>query len=192
MPNIESLSEENTSGGCSPEASKCHTICQAVKVNIGSKSFKKISSGKDDTFNSKTQQNYPSATQPTKIVRNYAKVLCTFACSGMSLPYLKKIVDNNYKNTVEIEDFQDYIRNKKEQATSILSLRSLLLIDVNDEEVQKLYKKVFADISVIFLKFYAVNWIFNGKVKHKIEHLKCRHKMIRRVRNPELFTFLRG
>ena len=168
------------------QPSSPNTIYHPLKVNIGSKSKKKSLKVEEDT------RSRNLVTQPTKIVRNYAKIFCSFASSGMATPYLKNLIATKYRDKIELEKFQKFIYNKKEHTFSILTLRTLLLIHPNDEELIKEYKKLFADISIIFLKFYAVNWIFNSKIKHRIEHLKCRQKMIRRVRNPELFTYLKG
>jgi len=133
-----------------------------------------------------------NAIRGTKIVRNYAKALCSFAYSEMALTYLKDIIAKNYNDCLEIESFQKFIREKKGKTASILSLRSLLMQDEDDTEKERVYKQVFTEISVVFIKFFAVNWIFSGKVKYRLEHLKYRHKMLRRIRNPEHFTYLKS
>jgi len=133
-----------------------------------------------------------NAIRGTKIVRNYAKALCSFAYSDMALTYLKDIISKKYNDSLEVESFRKYIREKKGKTASILSLRSLLMEDDDDTEKERIYKQIFTEISVVFIKFFAVNWIFSGKVKYRLEHLKYRHKMLRRIRNPEHFTYLKS
>ena len=166
-------------------------ICYPVKVNIGSKTQSKVV-GQEENSILKKGPRALSAYQGTKIVRNYAQVLCSFGSSIMAKSFLKKLIEQKYNGLVEIEAFQLYIRRKKESTQSMASLRDLLTVKQDETELEISYKRLFSDISVVFLKFFAVNWIFSGKVKHKLDHLKCRHKMIRRVRNPEYFTFLKG
>ena len=127
-----------------------------------------------------------------KIIRNYAKALCAFAHSTMAMPYLVSIMDKNFTSNQEIEGFKKFIKQKKRNIGSIESLKVLLIVKSNDTKKEQIYKELFSEISVVFLKFFAVNWLFSGKVKHRLEHLKYRHKMLRRVQNPELFTFLKG
>jgi len=52
-------------------------------------------------------------------------------------------------------------------------------------------KRGFAEVGEVFIKNFSVNWAFHSRVFHKEAHLKFRYKMLRRVRNPELFTYLK-
>ena len=133
-----------------------------------------------------------SAAKGTKIVRNYAKALCSFAASDMAIPYLKDMISKDFQGKADIAGFQKHMKDQKGKTASISSLRGLLMINKNDTEREKAYKQMFSQISILFLKFFAVNWIFSGKVKYRLEHLKYRQKMLRRVRNPEFFTYLKS
>jgi len=133
-----------------------------------------------------------NSVRGTKIVRNYAKALCSFAYSDLALSYLQEIMKEQYNDTVEAEGFRRYIKEKKRNTASISSLRDLLLESDNDSENEKKYKQIFAEISIIFIKFFSVNWIFSGKMKYRLEHVKYRHRMLRRIRNPEFFTYLKS
>ena len=165
-------------------------VTRPVKVNIGSKPSPKHTN--EDALSDTKTESGSSCSQGTKIVRNYGKALCSFAFSEEGAPFLKDIIEKRFHNDVDMKAFQDFIRGRKEHTTSILTLRALLLVDKNDGEDIKAFKRIFREMSVIFLKFYAVNWIFNGKIKHKIDHLRCRPKMLRRIRNPEFFTNLKS
>ena len=51
-------------------------------------------------------------------------------------------------------------------------------------------KRVFKAIGIIFIRDFTVNWVYNSKIADKLTHLKYRFKMLRRVQNPEFFTYL--
>ena len=128
----------------------------------------------------------------TKIVRNYAKALCSFASSDIALPYLKNTINSKYQGSIDIGNFQKYMKEKKGNTASIQSLRKMLMIEVGDSNDERAYKEIFKELSIIFIKYFSVNWIFSGKVKYRLEHIRYRHKMLRRVLNPQYFTYLKG
>jgi len=126
------------------------------------------------------------------IVKNYGKALCAFASSAIAVPYLENIIaKNNFACNVKPGGFMSFIKSKKETINSIESLRKLLVVYEGDTNQITAYKKVFQEISVVFLKYFAVNWIFGGKLMHKNAHLQFRFKMLRRIQDPEHFTYLK-
>jgi len=124
------------------------------------------------------------------IVKNYGKAICSFACSDIGKPYLQSVLEKN-KIQQKQKEFIAYICKVKESIDSIQSFRSLLLITENDPEDMIAYKKAFAAIGEIFIKYFSVNWIYSGRITHKDTHLKFRFKMLRRIQNPEFFTYLK-
>lgn len=64
----------------------------------------------------------------------------------------------------------------------------MLIIHEYDSLELALFKKVFKELCIIFIKNYSVNWIFSGKIGHKDVHLHARAKMLRRIKHPEFFT----
>jgi len=60
-------------------------------------------------------------------------------------------------------------------------------IDEDSDDIKKA-KIIFKELSEIFLKYFAVNWIFSGKSSNKISLLKSRFEMLRRVQNPMQFV----
>jgi len=124
------------------------------------------------------------------IVKNYGKAICSFACSEIGKPYLDSVLE---KNNIQQKhkEFIAYICKVKESIDSIQSFRSLLLITENDTDDMIAYKRAFAAIGEIFIKYFSVNWIFSGRITHKDTHLKFRFKMLRRIQNPEFFTYLK-
>jgi len=123
------------------------------------------------------------------IVKNYGKAMCSFAAADMSFQYLLPLAK---RENIKTDRFREYFRCKKELVGSIESFRNLYIEDDTDNEEIKAFKRVFKEISMIFIKFFSVNWIFNGKLTQKQAHLKYRFKMLRRIKNPELFTYLKG
>ena len=125
------------------------------------------------------------------IVKNYGKALCSFASSKVAVPYLANIMERAELKSVKIPIFAQHIKSKKEKLNSIESLRKLLVPEPSDDAETREFKILFKEISIIFLKYFAVNWIFGGRLTHKNAHLKYRFKMLRRIQNPEHFTYLK-
>jgi len=123
------------------------------------------------------------------VVKNYGKAMCSFAYSDLARPYLEPIVK---EEKVTVDGFSEWIQDNKERVDSIDSLRWLLLPTPKEDEDTVKYKRVFQKISEIFLKFFSLNWIYSGRLTHKETHLSFRRKMLRRVKNPVLFTYLRN
>ena len=121
------------------------------------------------------------------VVKNYGKAMCTFAYSDIAEPYLAPLLK---KEQITREEFIEWIQNNKERVDGIERLRGLLLVSPQDEPLLASYKRVFQKISETFLKYFCVNWIYGGKLTHRETHLSVMFKMQRRVKNPELFTYL--
>jgi len=74
---------------------------------------------------------------------------------------------------------------------SIEGLRGLLIRDARDDSEMNAYKIIFQEVCIVFLMFFSVNWIYDGKMVQKRAHLKFRFKMLRRIQDPEYFTYLK-
>jgi len=121
------------------------------------------------------------------IVKNYARAMINFALSEMSHTYLNKIIA---QEGIDHKEFKEFLLTQKEIINSIKTLRDALLIPEGDRSKLSAFKRAFKAISEVFIKFFAVNWIFNSKINDKTLHLKYRFKILRRIRNPEHFTYL--
>lgn len=130
-----------------------------------------------------------SINSAKNIVKNYGRAFASFALSSLSEPYLPKFLDENF---LSVDDFREFVTINKDSIDGISTLRDMLLIKKDNTEVVKRCKKVFMEVAVIFIKFFSVNWIFHSKVYNKDAHLKFRFKMLRRVKQPEFFTYLKG
>lgn len=129
------------------------------------------------------------STSAKNIVKNYGRALANFAASDLAVPYLMVLL---HRDDARIKEFRKFIGTKKKQARCIKGLRNLLITQHEDPHMITTFKKVFKDLSVTFIKYFSVNWIFSGKLCDKITHLKYRFKILRRIRNPEHFTYLKG
>jgi len=131
----------------------------------------------------------PETSRATKnIVKNYGKAICNFATSQIAIPYLTQLI----KDDIQLTDFVAYVSQIKESIRGLHHFRSILIENNDDSPLIIKYKKLFKEISEVFIKYFSVNWIFSGKVLHKQAHLKFRFKMLRRIRCPELFTYLKN
>ncbi len=121
------------------------------------------------------------------VMKNYCRAFFNFGISNMVDPYL---VCQEGGESLTPEAFKRILNSKKAKLNCIKTLRSLLLPDNRDSKEMRVFKVVFQRICLVFLKFFCANWIFNSKVADKMKHLKYRGKMLRRVQNPQYFTYL--
>jgi hypothetical protein len=132
----------------------------------------------------------PDKVKKTKnIVRNYGNAIAAFAISSLAVPYLNPLLD---QEMIGLQEFQTFVSKRKEYITNINNFRALLQEYLEDDRKERAFKRIFREIGEVFVKYFSVNWIFDGKMKYKSDHLKYRGKMLRRIKNPELFTYLKG
>lgn len=146
-----------------------------------------------ETDNSGPRKNRTSANAESKnIIKNYGKAMCSFASSKMATPYIENIIAKLGYKKINIPKFMEHMNRKKETTNSMESIRKLLMEEPGDTEEQRKWKTIFKELSIIFMKFFVVNWIYSGKLLHKNAHLKFRFKMFRRIRDPKHFTYLKS
>ena len=121
------------------------------------------------------------------IVKNFGRAICNFASSDLARPYLERLVA---KEGVKLDDFVQHVRKMKTKIVGLSHFRALLLQEKNENPTITTFKKLFKEISEIFIKYFSVNWIFDSKVQYKQAHLRFRFKILGRIKNPELFTYL--
>lgn len=132
----------------------------------------------------------PESVKETKnIVLNYGRAISSFAVSNLALSYLEPLLE---KEGVTLEKFKEFVMTMKKQIGGICSFRSMLMTSESNNEEEVKYKRIYRMLAEIFIKMFSVNWISHGKMGHKDTYLKYRFKMLRRVRNPEWFTYLKG
>jgi len=137
-----------------------------------------------------SKSSFPKQNGSTKnIVKNFGRAFATFALSDLSLRYLEAPLR---QLGLDIQEFRNFVASRKEGIDGISSLREMLLVHEHDGEILSRCKKAFQEISIVFIKYFSVNWIFDSKVGNKIAHVKSRFKMLRRIQNPQYFTYLKA
>ena len=128
------------------------------------------------------------AINSDNIIKNYGRAMTNFAISTMARTFLRPILE---KLQIELPAFQKYIEERKKSANCIKKLRQMLPFDDEIGTAEYPFKKAFQEICIKFLKFFCVNWLYNSKIAEKITHLKYRFKILRRIKNPQFFTYLK-
>ena len=175
-----------------PEVKKEEELSLGMESSDNTQSasnIKKTSRSKRQSDDSPKDRAPRGATSAKNIVKNYGRALANFASSNLAIPYLTDLVRiENFK----VKDFRRFMASKKKQSRCIKGLRDLLIVQEEDNPTIATFKRVFKEISIIFIKYFSVNWIFGGKLCDKMTHLKYRFKIQRRIQDPEHFTYLKG
>jgi len=170
----ESLEEPKVEPNVKQEASSPKFV-EKLQSNRGRRR-KEHNNGTEDVKSTKT------------VVKNYGKAIASFAISPIAIPYLNPLVK---QEGISVNEFVKFISTAKEGIEGIETFRALLLVKEGDDKKTAAYKRVFQSIGEIFIKSFSVNWIFSGRMANKQAHLKFRFKMLRRIKSPELFTYLK-
>jgi hypothetical protein len=128
------------------------------------------------------------ANSAKNIVKNFGRAMVTFAISSLAFPYIQKMVKDE---KIEYKEFKDFLFLRKENIDGISSLRNLLLVEEYDDNKISSIKRIFQYAAEVFIKYFSVNWIFHSKLGDKIGHVYSRFKILRRIRDPEHFTYLK-
>lgn len=133
---------------------------------------------------------FPSSKGPAtckNVMKNYSRAFVNFAISDLATPYLTEFLQEEAFN---IDAFRKILNEQKEKINCIKNLRELLLVNEDDTSEILAFKAAFKSICEVFIKYFSVNWIYNSKVGDKRAHLSYRFKILRRVQQPEYFTYL--
>ncbi len=135
---------------------------------------------------SKTRK--PKRAQGNNVMKNYANAMVNFALSRVVEPYLLR---SPLIRSMPLQLFRQTLVPQKRKTNCIKNFRELLVIDESqDSEELKTFKGLFQEACRVFLKHFWVNWIYNSKVEDKPKYLTYRGRLLRRIENPELFTYL--
>jgi len=129
------------------------------------------------------------ANTSINIMKNYCRGIINFALSRIAIKYLMPLL---LEQKSDLETFRKFIHSRKNKINCIKQLRKALLAIQEDNVEITAMKNIFKEITIIFLKFFAPNWIYNSKISDKYAHLSYRFKILRRVKNPQHFTYLHG
>ncbi len=165
-----------------------------INISIKIESFScNVSEDRPLGYHRKYNREEKGKPNSKHIIKNYGKALCTFACSDIAKPYLEDILKHEYiSKVITVQDFQVFIKGKRDIVDSMKSIRDMLLIKQSENKVLVAYKKMFQKISIIFIKYFSINWIFQGKMKHKQIYVNSRFKILRRIQDPQHFTYFQA
>ena len=134
------------------------------------------------------EKNKPKRSLGNNVMKNYGNAMVNFALTKMAEPYLLR---SPLVKKMPLHMFRQMLASKRRKTNCIKSFRELLVIDESkDSEEIKISKGLFTEACRAFLKYFWVNWIYNSKLNDKSKYLKYRGRLLRRVENPELFTYL--
>ena len=120
------------------------------------------------------------------IVKNYGKKCANFAISKIGQSILKEKF-----TTEEFSQFKQYIRMRISKITNIRNFRDMLLVLEEDSLKIAKFKESFQYVSEIFIRNYAICWIFHSSRMSDVKgHIYARHKMLRRIQDPKNFTYI--
>jgi len=122
------------------------------------------------------------------IAQNYGRAICNFALSDIAESYIRPILE---EFEITSKQFRDYMRKTKAFVDGLHHFRQALLVNQADSPLTRALKQAFRLIGEIFVKYFSVNWIFSGRMEYKKAYLKYRFKILRRIQNPELFTYIK-
>jgi hypothetical protein len=181
-------SQNNT---CSPTLKNAATSqkIEEPETEASTPVTQKINQVTSPTLPSNSPKTYDQLNAAKNISINYGKAICSFATSKLAVPYLEPYLTSE---KISYDGFLHFIKQAKGSIGGIQSFRTLLIQNQNDEGRVKTYKKLYKMLAEVFIKLFSVNWIIHGKVTHKLVYLKYRHKMLRRIQNPEYFTYVKG
>lgn len=173
---------------------KAHKAHQAQKTtSTASSSPLELSQSSPTPKRTKTtpeERITPESYRATKnIVKNFGKAICKFSTSSLTSPYLTTFVE---KEGVNMDRFLAHVDSIRPKIDGLNHFRAVLVTTNKDSQEMISFKKIFREISEVFIKYFSVNWVFNSKIFHKEAHLKFRYKMLRRIQYPELFTYLKS
>jgi len=155
----------------------------SLKINKRKKMEDASSASGDET----QHQSKEDRLAMKNIIKNYARAIASFALSELFLPYVEETPE---KKLVRWEEFINYTKKARSEIQNIDCFRDYLLIRKGDSQELVAMKKLFQLAGITFIKYFSVNWIFSGKIVYKLFYLKFRGKLLRRIQNPKLFTYI--
>jgi hypothetical protein len=120
-----------------------------------------------------------------RIIKNLLRGIIDFIISDISLPYLEQIKRRD-GDEFNVSTFQEFFSIQKEYIYDLKDFRKLIVVVDGETGQEAIYKKVCQKISVVFLKYFAVNWLYQTKHNHKKTYLKLRFKLLRVIQPCEL------
>jgi hypothetical protein len=122
------------------------------------------------------------------VAKNFGRAICSFISSDIANQYIDNL-RNEYQ--FDINGLKAYMNQRKLTFDGIEDFKEMLIPRDSDKPEEKTYKLLFQKLGIIFMKYFSVNWICTGRLNYKLDYLKVRFKVLRRIQNPNLFTYIR-
>mmetsp|Transcript_10291 Transcript_10291/g.8851 ORF Transcript_10291/g.8851 Transcript_10291/m.8851 type:complete len:138 (+) Transcript_10291:169-582(+) len=106
------------------------------------------------------------------IIKNYAQAACSFVMNPL---FEENVREECLKAGIDFKEFIKYITKEKKLLFGMERFKNMLLPMGNESAKMKGFKKAFRELSIYFVKYYSVKWIYDGKMKWRQVHLKMRH-----------------
>ena len=166
-----------------------NSLCE----NDSIKSFSGSETGSQNNLEGSKDQTKQSKARREKlanknIVKNFGRAIANFASSDLAFPYLEPLLK---EKNVNWKDFVHYALSMRDFIQNIETFRDSMLRNEYEGKQKEDYKEFFRKAAEIFVKYFSVNWIFSGKMVYKMEYLKMRGTLLRKIRNPDSFTHLK-
>ncbi|CAD8147833.1 unnamed protein product [Paramecium octaurelia] len=157
------------------------SICQKAKKknNVRGKRHKHTSDS-SESFRISRKKKTSKVNDTKNITKNYSKAIISYIFNNPEL--VQKIMSKH-----RYDDFINFLKNKKNQMTNIKQLRDLWVDGGKNSE----FNRVFRIISQQFLKSQAVSYVYNSRISNTQWHLKYRFNLLRALREPENFKFIK-
>ncbi|KAM3132653.1 hypothetical protein pb186bvf_015198 [Paramecium bursaria] len=127
----------------------------------------------------------PHDQKDTKnIPKNYCKAIITYAQKNPAI--CLSLLGTEQK----VQRFLEKLSKQKKDLLNIKVFSRLLQQSQNPEEDEQ--NRAFRIISRLFIKKYAINYIFNSKIVQENWHLKYRFKIYKGVQNPSNFNHIKN
>ena len=128
--------------------------------------------------------------QATKnLTKNYGSAITSFAGSKLAYPYYKLLLS---KENLDSNAYYKYVKYAKKNTRTIEGFRGLILVNEADSHEVQACKRILQAMGIVFIKYFSVNWIMNGKLNCKMTYLKMRGRILRKIQDPSTFTSVIG
>ncbi|CAD8181326.1 unnamed protein product [Paramecium pentaurelia] len=133
-----------------------------------------------DSYRVHRRKKGPKVNDTKNITKNFSKAIISYILNDEKL--IQKFI-----NSEQQDSFISLLKSKKNQMTNIKQLRELWIDNGKNPE----FNKVFRIISQYFLKNQAVPYVYNSRISNTAWHLKYRQNLLRALREPENFKFIK-
>ncbi|CAD8152300.1 unnamed protein product [Paramecium octaurelia] len=133
-----------------------------------------------DSYRVHRKKKGPKVNDTKNITKNFSKAIISYILNDEKL--IQKFITSEQQDS-----FINILKNKKNQMTNIKQLRDMWVDNGRNPE----FNKVFRIISQYFLKNQAVPYVYNSRISNTAWHLKYRQNLLRALREPENFKFIK-